>query len=96
MRPNSICEKMLSDYIFSASFEAKEFGKGFGKGFGVLKMVPTRCQRFCLVTDLDDIQVWIDDRPMVNTSIKGRHLSLRSGEIDRCVPLGFAYWRTTG
>jgi hypothetical protein len=44
----------------------------------------------------DDLQVWIDDRPMVNTSIKGRHLSLRSGEIDRCVPLGFATWRTTG
>lgn len=44
----------------------------------------------------NDIQVWIDDRPMVNTSIKGRHLSLRSGEIDRCTPLGFATWRTTG
>ena len=43
-----------------------------------------------------DLQVWINDAPMVNTSIKGRVLSLRSGDVDRCVPLGFATWRTTG
>lgn len=44
----------------------------------------------------DDLQVWINDAPMVNTSIKGRRLSLRSGDIDRCTPLGFATWRTIG
>jgi hypothetical protein len=44
----------------------------------------------------DDLQVWINDAPMVNTSIKGRRLALRSGDIDRCTPLGFATWRTTG
>jgi hypothetical protein len=44
----------------------------------------------------EDLQVWIDDAPMVNVSIRGRRLGLRSGEIDRCVPLGFATWRTVG
>jgi len=44
----------------------------------------------------DDLQVWINGAPMVNVSIKGRQLSLRSGEIDTCVPLGFASWRTVG
>jgi hypothetical protein len=44
----------------------------------------------------DDLQVWINGAPMVNVSIKGRQLSLRSGEIDTCVPLGFATWRTVG
>lgn len=44
----------------------------------------------------DDLQAWIDDRPVVNTSLKGRHLSLREGEIERCVPLGFATWFTLG
>ncbi len=43
-----------------------------------------------------DLQAWIDDRPVVNTSLKGRHLSLRAGEIERCVPLGFATWFTHG
>ena len=44
----------------------------------------------------DDLRVWINDAPMVNTSIKSRHLGLRPGDIDRCVPLGFATWRTEG
>jgi hypothetical protein len=44
----------------------------------------------------DDLRVWINDAPMVNTSIKSRHLGLRPGDIDRCVPLGFATWRTIG
>lgn len=43
-----------------------------------------------------DIQAWVDDRPMVNVSIKGRHLSLKDGEIDQCRPLGFATWLTKG
>lgn len=43
-----------------------------------------------------DLQAWIDGRPVVNTSLKGRHLSLRAGDIDRCTPLGFATWFTHG
>jgi hypothetical protein len=52
--------------------------------------------RFRIEVREDDLQVWINGAPMVNVSIKGRHLSLRSGDIDRCAPLGFATWRTTG
>ncbi len=44
----------------------------------------------------DDLRVEIDDRPVVHVSIKGRHLSLYGGDIDRCAPLGFATWLTTG
>lgn len=44
----------------------------------------------------DDLRAWIDDRPVVNTSIKGRHLSLRGGDIEHCAPLGFASWFTHG
>jgi hypothetical protein len=52
--------------------------------------------RFRIEVREDDLQVWINGAPMVNASIKGRQLSLRSGEIDTCVPLGFATWRTVG
>jgi hypothetical protein len=38
----------------------------------------------------DDLRVWVDERPMVNVSIKGRKVGLRSGFIDHCRPLGFA------
>lgn len=44
----------------------------------------------------DRIRVWIDDRPMIDVSIAGRQLGMRGGEIDKCVPLGFATWRTGG
>ena len=44
----------------------------------------------------DDLRVWINDAPMVNTSIKGRHLGLRAGDIDHCVPLGFASFLSVG
>lgn len=52
--------------------------------------------RFRIEVREDDLKVSVNAAPMVNTSIKGRHLSLRSGDIDRCVPLGFASWRTVG
>ena len=38
--------------------------------------------------------VTLDGRPIINTNITGRQLSLRAGEIDRCVPFGFASFRT--
>lgn len=37
-----------------------------------------------------DLRAWVDDRPVVNVSIKGRKVSLRPGFIDRCIPFGFA------
>jgi len=44
----------------------------------------------------DDLRVWIDGKPMVNASIKGRKVSLRHGDIDHCLPFGFTTWNTTG
>lgn len=42
----------------------------------------------------DDIRAWVNDRPVVNVSIKGRNVSLRPGYIDHCLPFGFATWNT--
>jgi hypothetical protein len=42
----------------------------------------------------EDIRVWINDRPVVNASIKGKKVSLRPGDIDHCLPFGFATWGT--
>lgn len=38
----------------------------------------------------EDLRAWVDDRIVVNASIKGRHVSLRPGYIDHCLPFGFA------
>ncbi len=43
-----------------------------------------------------EIKVLLDGRPIVLTNISGRTLGLRSGEIDRCVPFGFATFGTEG
>jgi hypothetical protein len=42
----------------------------------------------------DDIRAWVNDRPVVNASIKGKKVTLRHGDIDHCVPFGFASWNT--
>ncbi len=44
----------------------------------------------------DELKGWIDDRLVVNTSIKGRKISLRPGDIEQCAPFGFATYATTG
>ena len=44
----------------------------------------------------DDIRAFIDDRIVVNVNIKGRRLSLRAGEIQKCAPFGFASYATEG
>ncbi len=38
----------------------------------------------------EDLRAWIDDRLVVNVSIKGRKVSLRQGFISQCLPFGFA------
>lgn len=43
----------------------------------------------------EDIQAWVNDKLVVNVSIKGRKVSLRPGFIDHCLPFGFATWNTT-
>ena len=44
----------------------------------------------------DSLQVWLDDKPLVSFNPKGRQLSLRGGDIAKCVPLGFATYGTEG
>ncbi len=43
-----------------------------------------------------EIKVLLDERPIILTNIAGRTLGLRSGEIDQCVPFGFATYGTEG
>jgi hypothetical protein len=47
------------------------------------------------VTD-DRITAWIDEEPVVNVVITGRHIGLRFGEIELSAPLGFASYATRG
>jgi len=42
------------------------------------------------------IAAWIEGKAVVNVGIVGRHVSLRPGDIDHCLPLGLATWRTKG
>ena len=42
----------------------------------------------------DDLRAWIDGRLFVNVSIKGRKVGLRTGEISKCQPFGFATYAT--
>jgi hypothetical protein len=44
----------------------------------------------------EDIRAWVNGRPVVNVSIKGRQVGLRPGYIDHCLPFGFATWNTEG
>jgi hypothetical protein len=44
----------------------------------------------------EDIRAWVNRRPVVNVSIKGRQVGLRPGYIDHCLPFGFATWNTQG
>lgn len=47
------------------------------------------------VTD-NRIRAWIDEKPIVNVGIEGRAISLRRGEMNLNIPLGFASYNTTG
>lgn len=42
------------------------------------------------------LKVLLDGRPIINTNLSGRSLSLRGGDILQCVPFGFATYGTTG
>ncbi len=38
----------------------------------------------------DDLRAWINDKLFVNVSTKGHKLGLRPGDIEKCIPFGFA------
>ncbi|WP_395744937.1 family 16 glycoside hydrolase [Prosthecobacter sp.] len=42
----------------------------------------------------DELRAWINDKLFVNTSTKGRKLGLRPGDIEKCIPFGFASYAT--
>lgn len=42
----------------------------------------------------EDLRAWIDSKLFVNTSLKGHKLGLRPGDIEKCVPFGFASYET--
>lgn len=42
----------------------------------------------------DGLKAWINQKLFVNVSTKGRQLGLRAGDIERCVPFGFASYAT--
>jgi len=42
----------------------------------------------------EDLRVWIGGKLFVNTSIKGRKLGLRAGDIEKCAPFGFTTYAT--
>jgi len=44
----------------------------------------------------DELKGWLDDRLILNASIKGRTISLRPGQIEQCTPFGVATYLTTG
>ncbi len=44
----------------------------------------------------DEIKTWIDDRLVINTSIKARTISLRPGHIEGTAPFGLATYGSTG
>ena len=44
----------------------------------------------------DEIKAWIDDRLVINTSIKARVIGLRPGYIESCAPFGLATFGSTG
>ncbi len=42
----------------------------------------------------EELRAWINDKLFVNTSTKGHRLGLRSGDIEKCLPFGFASYAT--
>lgn len=52
--------------------------------------------RFRLEVTENRIRGWIDDALVIDADIKERQVGLRPGDIDLCIPLGFATYKTIG
>ena len=57
---------------------------------------PGQWYKFRLRVLDERITAWIDEEQVVNVSIAGRTVSMRLGEIELSMPLGFASYNTTG
>ena len=42
------------------------------------------------------LQVWLDDKMVIDTDVEGRKVSMRFGEIEMSVPFGICTYATTG
>lgn len=42
------------------------------------------------------LNVWLDDKEIVNVELENRKLNVRPGDIEECQPFGLATWQTTG
>ena len=42
----------------------------------------------------EKLQVWIDDEIQIDQGIEGRHLSMRTGDVEMTVPFGLCTWQT--
>jgi hypothetical protein len=52
--------------------------------------------RFRLEVRDEELKAWLEDRLVINASIKSRTISLRPGQIEQCVPFGVATYLSTG
>lgn len=53
-----------------------------------------RWYKFRVQVGAEVLQAWVDDKRVVNCTIKGVEVGLRPGDIEGCAPLGFATWMT--
>ena len=44
----------------------------------------------------EKLQVWLDDKMVIDTDVEGRKVSMRFGEIEMSVPFGICTYATTG
>jgi hypothetical protein len=62
----------------------------------VQKFEDGKWYRIRIEVTAETLSVWLDDRSLARANIAKADLSLRSGEIDRCAPFGFASYSTEG
>ncbi len=53
-----------------------------------------RWYRFRLQVSVERISAWIDDERIIDEDIRGKKISLRTGEIEQSAPFGLAAWNT--
>lgn len=52
--------------------------------------------RFVMEVRPERLRVWLDDRVVINVSLRDRRIGLKPGEIEACAPFGIATYATTG